>query len=235
MDPEEREIWEERARQDKTRYEMERSLYTGPWKVPANKRTPKDPSAPKRPMSAFLAFSNKRRAALKRENPDATNADLSKMLSKQWKTADPVLKKEYTDEEAGLRAQYKIAMAAWRKKVAEEKKAERKEREAIAMQAAEAQNEQNAAGSGQQQGQAPQDMSVPGAMAGFPNSGAMYGYGANPGGDFGGGNMPQGGHGFANPGLMPNPFAAQQFLGGTAALQQFIGTKQEKRVNSNTT
>ena len=106
--------------------------------VPANKRTPKDPTAPKRPMSAFLAFSNKRRAGLKREHPDATNADLSKMLSKTWKTAPDELKKKYMEEEAALRATYKVEMAKWRKKAADEKKVERQEREAIAMQAAEA-------------------------------------------------------------------------------------------------
>ena len=88
-------------------------------------------------MSAFLAFSNKRRAALKRQHPDATNADLSKMLSKTWKEASDDVRQKYMDEEAGLREQYKISMAAWRAKVAAEKKAERQEREAMAMKAAE--------------------------------------------------------------------------------------------------
>jgi hypothetical protein len=137
LNPEEKEVWEKKARKDKARYEVEKAMYKGPWKVPANKRTPKDPSAPKRPMSAFLAFSNKRRAALKRQHPDATNADLSKMLSKTWKEAEPSLRQKYMDEEADLRQTYKVEMAKWRKKVAEEKRAERKEREALAMQAAE--------------------------------------------------------------------------------------------------
>jgi hypothetical protein len=137
LNPEEKEVWEKKARKDKARYEVEKAMYKGPWKVPANKRTPKDPSAPKRPMSAFLAFSNKRRAALKREHPDATNADLSKMLSKTWKEAEPSLRQKYMDEEAELRQTYKVEMAKWRKKVAEEKRVERKEREALAMQAAE--------------------------------------------------------------------------------------------------
>ena len=48
MPAEEKEEWENKARKDKQRYEMEKSLYKGPWKVPANKRTPKDPTAPKR-------------------------------------------------------------------------------------------------------------------------------------------------------------------------------------------
>ncbi|KAL7561874.1 hypothetical protein ACA910_014249 [Epithemia clementina (nom. ined.)] len=135
--PDQKEVWEKKARKDKARYEVEKAMYKGPWKVPANKRTPKDPSAPKRPMSAFLAFSNKRRAALKRQHPDATNADLSKMLSKTWKEAPEELRRKYMDEEAELRQTYKVSMAKWRKKVAEEKKAERKEREAMAMQTAE--------------------------------------------------------------------------------------------------
>jgi hypothetical protein len=113
-------------------------MYKGPWKIQANKRTPKDPAAPKRPMSAFLAFSNKRRAGLKREHPDATNADLSKMLSKTWKEIPEDIKKKYTDEEAELRATYKEEVAIWRKKIADEKRLERNEREAIAMQTAEA-------------------------------------------------------------------------------------------------
>jgi hypothetical protein len=138
MGAEEKEGWEKKARKDKARYEVEKAMYKGPWKIPANKRTPKDPTAPKRPMSAFLAFSNKRRAALKREHQDATNADLSKMLSVSWKEAPDDLRKRYMEEEAGLRAHYKVEMGKWRKKVAEEKKLERQEREAMAMQQAEA-------------------------------------------------------------------------------------------------
>jgi len=61
----------------------------GPWKIPSNKRKTKDPLAPKRPMSAFLAYSNSRRAGLKRDHPKSTNADLSRMLSKTWKELDP--------------------------------------------------------------------------------------------------------------------------------------------------
>ena len=74
-------------------------------------------------MSAFLAFSNKRRAGLKRQHPDATNADLSKILSRMWKEATPEFKAEYVEEEARKRAQYKIDIAAWRKKKSEQTKA----------------------------------------------------------------------------------------------------------------
>jgi len=113
------------ARRDKARYDVERATYKGPWKVPANKRTPKDPTAPKRPMSAFLAFSNSRRAMVKRQNPDATNAEISKTLSNMWKEAPDDLRQKYIDEEYGKRQQYKASMSDWRKKNDEEKRVER--------------------------------------------------------------------------------------------------------------
>lgn len=46
LDPDEKEVWEKKARKDKARYEVEKAMYKGPWKVPANRRTPKDPTAP---------------------------------------------------------------------------------------------------------------------------------------------------------------------------------------------
>ena len=57
--------WEEIAKQDKARYEMEKSTYTGPWKVAVvkhkkeKKNSKNHTGAFKRPMSAFLAFSQK--------------------------------------------------------------------------------------------------------------------------------------------------------------------------------
>ena len=128
--PEDREEWELKAEADRARYEEEKANYKGPWKIPAhNKRSTKDPSAPKRPMSAFLAYSNSRRAGLKRLNPKATNSDLSKMLSKSWKELDGEERAKYMEEEAGKRNQYKIDMAVWRKKAAKQKKLERVEEE----------------------------------------------------------------------------------------------------------
>jgi hypothetical protein len=231
LSPEEREIWEERARKDKARYEVEKSMYKGPWKIPATKRTPKDPSAPKRPMSAFLAFSNKRRAALKRQNPNATNADLSKMLSKTWKEAPDELRRKYMEEEAELRAKYKEEMAGWRKRVAEEKKAERREREAIAMQAAEAraknpelaaQMMQQMVGAGGADNATGQDGHDPSAM-GMAGAGSMFfGMPGAQGGDMSA-MQGAGGAGF-NPLLAGNPFAAQ--LGMQFQLQQLIANQQ---------
>jgi hypothetical protein len=206
-------------------------MYKGPWKIQANKRTPKDPTAPKRPMSAFLAFSNKRRAALKRQHPDATNADLSKMLSKTWKEAPEELRRKYMDEEAGLRAKYKELMGTWRTKVAEEKKVERKEREAMALRAAEAmasdrvnmtsdsnfddaarnfESEQHQRAAIQHQHQ----LTAAGIGGGYGN---MYGGAAL--GDLGA--LGLGSAGF--PGMLGSTgYAAQSIMGGSVAQQQLI-------------
>lgn len=116
-----REFWEEKSRNDKARYEAEMITYNENRK--SCKRGKKDPDAPKRPMSAFLAFSNQRRAALKREHPNATNSDLSKMLSKSWKEASAEFKAAFVEEEAKLRAKYKSDIVIWRKKKSEEMKA----------------------------------------------------------------------------------------------------------------
>ena len=86
-------------------------------------------------MSAFLAYSNSRRAALKRQNPKATNADLSRMLSKTWKELPATERAVYLAEERKLRDKYQEDMKEWRKKVAEEKTKEREERVAAAFNA----------------------------------------------------------------------------------------------------
>ena len=50
------------------------------------KKTKKDPAAPKHPMSAFLYFSNEKRAAVKSKNPSASVTEISKILGETWKS-----------------------------------------------------------------------------------------------------------------------------------------------------
>jgi len=199
---EEREFWEDKSRGDKARYEAEMAVYNEARKT--SKRSKKDPDAPKRPMSAFLAFSNKRRAPLKREHPNATNADLSKMLSKVWKAAEPDFKATYIEEEAKLRAQYKINIVAWRKKKSEEMK------QAMANNAMQQQQQQQQAAQNEanategQQGRSQQQQ---------PDSSLMAQFGAA------GGYMPQmGGGQFA--GLARDPRSG---LGAADLLGSFQG------------
>jgi len=44
----------------------------------------KDPNAPKRPLSAFMYFSQEMRSSVKTENPDATFGELGKLLAEKW-------------------------------------------------------------------------------------------------------------------------------------------------------
>lgn len=125
---------EEMARRDKARYEMEKSMYTGPWKVPANQKKPRrDPAAPKRPMSAFLSYSNSKRAKVKVDNPDISNADISRILARMWKEAPEEERKIHIEKEYALRQSYKKAIAEWRKNADQEAQAARQKREDIAL------------------------------------------------------------------------------------------------------
>jgi len=53
-------------------------------------KPPKDPNAPKRPLSGFFHFSNIGRAKVKAANPDFTVADISKELSRRWHALDEI-------------------------------------------------------------------------------------------------------------------------------------------------
>lgn len=83
---------------------------------------------PKRPMSAYLAFSNKRRGEFKQKHPDASNAELSRMLSKAWKEASDDIRDEYISQERRCREQYNRVMIPWRKRRKHSKKSSRKKK-----------------------------------------------------------------------------------------------------------
>ena len=196
LSAEEREEWEEMARRDKARYEVEKTMYTGPWKVPAKKRSQKDPNAPKRPMSAFLSFSNSKRAQVKEEHPNIGNAEVSRILAQMWKDAPDDERKVHIDKEYRLRQQYKTAIAAWRKNCEDEMEAARKVREDEALRTVlataskttddqteldyAAQHIEEYAGSHQHQYQHPSQGGPPMQMMnnhGQPNAGQQHPYG----------------------------------------------------------
>lgn len=122
MGTEEREKYDAMAREDKARYERERKSFIPAPGASAAKKI-RDPNAPKRPMSAFLAFANSRRAEVKAQNPDCSNGEISKILSRMWREAAENVKQKYRDDEAALWAAYKVGMQEWRKKNDGRKKA----------------------------------------------------------------------------------------------------------------
>lgn len=133
LSEEDREKWEEMGRKDKARYEMEKAMYSGPWKVPVSTKREKDPTRPKRPMSAFLSYSNRKRAEVKEKHKNAKTADVSRILAQMWKDAPSEEKKEFVDEEYRLRQDYKVAMAEWKDRTEKEFTKQREARENEAM------------------------------------------------------------------------------------------------------
>jgi hypothetical protein len=121
----ERAVWDEIAAKDKQRYMIEKAQYTGPWQVPW-KRVRKDPSAPKRPMSAFLFFSQGKRSEIKNANPDMKNTEVSRILGEQWRNLLDEERSPHVEQEKAEREKYKISIAAWRVENEAKQEAERK-------------------------------------------------------------------------------------------------------------
>ena len=83
-------LWEDKAEKDKARYKKEMERYTPPpdsedtddsdddakGKKPKAKRAKKDPNAPKRPMNAYILYSNSIRSKVREENPDLAMGEI---------------------------------------------------------------------------------------------------------------------------------------------------------------
>jgi hypothetical protein len=91
----------------------EKSAYKGPWDLP-KRRAKKHPLAPKRPMSAFLKYSQTRRSIVKEENPDMSNTDVSRLLGEMWRNASPRERAPYVEQEKRERDIYNKDIARWR-------------------------------------------------------------------------------------------------------------------------
>jgi len=122
--PEERLHWETEAQKDKDRYSYEKAHYHGPWHVVKNpnRRTKKDPSAPKRNPSAFLLFCQQRRPEIKAKNPGMKTTEITCILGEIWRSQlTPADKKDFVDREAIGREKYKKDMAEWKRRQAQQK------------------------------------------------------------------------------------------------------------------
>lgn len=114
-----RAFWDEEARNDKVRFVREKNDYKGPWNLP-KRRAKKHPCAPKRPPSAFLKYSQKRRAMVKEANPDMSNTDVSRLLGEMWRNAMPAERAPYKEQEERERAKYKQDIQHFRSQQAKE-------------------------------------------------------------------------------------------------------------------
>ncbi|KAI8449560.1 high mobility group box domain-containing protein [Phakopsora pachyrhizi] len=57
----------------------------------------KDPNAPKRPLSAYMYFSQDWRERIKAENPEVSFGEIGRLLGQKWKSLSDEEKKPYED------------------------------------------------------------------------------------------------------------------------------------------
>ncbi|KAJ1847340.1 Non-histone chromosomal protein 6 [Coemansia sp. RSA 2611] len=81
-------------------------------KVTKKKRTKKDPNAPKRALSAYMFFSQDRRAQVQEDNPNVTFGQIGKILGGLWKEMNEEQKKPYQDKAKKDQARYEAEKAA---------------------------------------------------------------------------------------------------------------------------
>jgi len=120
--------------QERTKKRKEPLPYKGPSKKPSRdggddgskkKKVPrkKDPNAPKKARTAFIAFSNAERENIKRKNPAITFTEMGKVLGEKWRNLSAeekepfeaearADKKRYNDESGAYKSQQSAANMA---------------------------------------------------------------------------------------------------------------------------
>jgi len=97
-----RSMFEEMATNDKQRFQREKAEYqqqpnSGQYQ---QRRTQRDPNAPKRPLCAFMCFSNDMRSQVMLENPNfgvGHRGEIVKELGRRWAVADTETRQKYTE------------------------------------------------------------------------------------------------------------------------------------------
>jgi len=136
LDADEKEKYEEMAREDKKRYKGELDDYS-PQKgskqdLAKNKKISKgkgkgkekDPNAPKRGTTAFFFFMKDARAAAKEENPDLKVTELTKLLAEKFKALSEGEKAKYEKKAKNDKERYQKEMVSYEKKKEVDKSAE---------------------------------------------------------------------------------------------------------------
>ncbi|EJK52170.1 hypothetical protein THAOC_28594 [Thalassiosira oceanica] len=107
----ERSRWEGAARDDKKRFTREKKRQKP---VARKVRAKKNPLAPKRPMSAFLMYAQRQRKIVQGDNPDLSNADVSRLLGEHWRNAKIEQKRPFLEREKAERKIYKAKTEAFK-------------------------------------------------------------------------------------------------------------------------
>jgi hypothetical protein len=81
-----------------------------------SKKRRKDPSAPKKPATAYLLYSNAKRAELKSSNPNMGPKEIMTELGTAWKLLNSNTKKPFEEQARALKQQYDLDVEAHRNK-----------------------------------------------------------------------------------------------------------------------
>lgn len=124
LDPSAKAPFEKLAAADQERYKADKVQYqqylelnppapSSPAKGGKGSKKKKDPNAPKRPLAAFMFFSQQQRPAMKESNPAATIGDLGKLLGKKWNDMTDEQKKPYVMQAEEDKKRYEAEKAAY--------------------------------------------------------------------------------------------------------------------------
>eukprot|EP01138_Halocafeteria_seosinensis_P005646 gb/GECG01005772.1/.p1 GENE.gb/GECG01005772.1/~~gb/GECG01005772.1/.p1 ORF type:complete len:609 (+),score=116.67 gb/GECG01005772.1/:1-1827(+) len=113
MDPQWRQKYEDLASEDRRRYEIELENYRpDPWMDESGKIH--DPNAPKKPMTAFVFFSQERRQQIRKLHPEMALSEISKRLGHEWNALSEEQKKPYADMAAEDKQRFQREMENYR-------------------------------------------------------------------------------------------------------------------------
>ncbi|KAL9096744.1 MAG: hypothetical protein Q9165_001232 [Trypethelium subeluteriae] len=73
----------------------------------------KDPSAPKRGLSAYMFFANENREKVRDENPGIKFGEVGKILGEKWKGLSEKQRAPYEAKAAADKKRYEEEKAAW--------------------------------------------------------------------------------------------------------------------------
>ncbi|KAI8097424.1 high mobility group box domain-containing protein [Halteromyces radiatus] len=76
----------------------------------------KDPLAPKRPLSAYMFYSQVNRERVKKENPDITFGQIGKILGREWSELSDKEKDQYIEKAKKDKERYDREMTEYKAK-----------------------------------------------------------------------------------------------------------------------
>lgn len=79
-----------------------------------SKKAPKDPNAPKRPLSSYMLWAGEVRNKIKEENPEYSITDIAKMLGKMWSNVGDDERQTYKKKADDMKAKYQKRLSKYR-------------------------------------------------------------------------------------------------------------------------